>query len=97
MAEQVQAVLDALVPALMDLQERQIFSPEEIRATVARRRDSEYLLRRRANARKSDFLQYLQQEMALEKLRKLRVERLKRQERAAAVGGVRDNNDDHHT
>ena len=85
MAEQVQAVLDGMVPALLDLQERHIFSPDEIRATVARRRESEYLVRRRAGAaRKSDHVQYLQQEMALEQLRKLRVERLQRAERELA-------------
>lgn len=42
-----------------------------MRSIVARRRESEYLLRRRA-ARKSDFLRYIEAEKNLEKLRSLR-------------------------
>jgi len=80
MAEQVQAALDRMVPALADLQERGVLTAAEIRATVRRRRDSEYLLRRR-EARKADFLQYLQQELALERLRQLRVQRLRNEAR----------------
>ena len=56
MAEQVQAALDRMVPALADLQERGVLTAQEIRATVARRRESEYLLRRH-HPRKADFLQ----------------------------------------
>lgn len=71
MAEQVQAVLDQMVAPLRDLSDRGIFSESEIRAIVTRRRESEYLLRRRA-ARKADFLRYIEAEMALEKLRAIR-------------------------
>ena len=71
MAEQVQAVLDSMVAPLRDLLERNIFSQEEITAIVARRRESEYLLRRRT-ARKADYLRYLESEMQLERLRDLR-------------------------
>jgi U3 small nucleolar RNA-associated protein 6 len=77
MAEHVQAILDEMVAPLRDLQEREIFSDDEIHAIVQRRRSSEYLLRRRI-PRKSDFLDYLQAEMNLEKLRKLRMKRRKR-------------------
>lgn len=80
MAEEVQAELDRMVPALNDLQERGVFTKEEIHAIVDRRRLSEYALRRR-RPRKADFLRYLQQEMDLEKLRKLRVRKIKREER----------------
>ena len=67
----MQAVLDSMVAPLRDLLERNIFSESEIKAIVARRRDSEYLIRRRA-VRKADFLRYLQAEMDLETLRALR-------------------------
>lgn len=77
MAEHVQAELDRMVEPLMDLQEREIFTAEEIHAIVRRRRESEYALRRR-NARQADFLAYIEAEMNLEKLRQLRVRRLKR-------------------
>jgi U3 small nucleolar RNA-associated protein 6 len=75
MAEHVQAALDLMVAPLQDLQERGVFSAEEIRTVVTRRRDSEYALRRR-QPRKADFLRYLQAEMDLEKLRQLRSKRL---------------------
>ena len=79
MAEQVQAILDGMVAPLRDLEERGVFSAEEIHAIVERRRTSEYALRRR-QARKADFIEYIQNEINLEKLRELRVKRLKRQQ-----------------
>lgn len=72
MAEQVQAVLDGMVAPLRNLMERGIFSQEEIKAIVTRRRDSEYLVRRRV-ARKADFLRYIEKELQLEQLRELRM------------------------
>jgi len=71
MAEQVQAILDRMVPALRDLMDKEVFSEPEIKSIVARRRESEYLLRRRS-ARKSDYLRYIEAEQNLEKLRSLR-------------------------
>jgi len=75
MAEQVQATLDTMVAPLRDLMDRGIFSDEEIKAIVSRRRASEYLLRRRA-ARKADFIRYIEDEIKLEELRSLRTRRL---------------------
>lgn len=43
----------------------------EIKAIVKKRRDFEFLMRRKL-ARKADFLRYLEYEMNLEALRKLR-------------------------
>jgi U3 small nucleolar RNA-associated protein 6 len=88
MAEEVQAALDRMVPALNDLRERQVFTPEEIRAVVDRRRTQEYNLRR-VQPRKADFLRYLQDEMQLEALRKLRVRRLQREEKERQRGQPR--------
>lgn len=56
---------------LKDLFEKGIFTESEIKAIVDRRRQSEYLLRRK-NARKVDFLRYAEAEMALERLRSIR-------------------------
>lgn len=80
MAEQVQAALDQMVAPLRDLMDRGIFTDAEVKAIVARRRESEYLLRRRA-ARKKDFLVYIEDEQNLEKLRVLRVHQRKRDHR----------------
>jgi U3 small nucleolar RNA-associated protein 6 len=89
MAEHVQAALDAMILPLLDLQERQIFSPDEIRAIVQRRRESEYLLRRR-NARKSDYVSYLQNEMQLERLRALRSKQQKKKQRLLASSSAHE-------
>ncbi|GKZ00310.1 hypothetical protein MPSEU_000983900 [Mayamaea pseudoterrestris] len=79
MAEQVQAILDGMVAPLRDLEERKVFSSDEIRSIVNRRRTSEYALQRR-KARQADYIEYIQQEIQLEKLRALRVKRIKRQQ-----------------
>ena len=76
MAEQVQSILEQMVPHLKDLQDRSIFTPTEITSIVERRRKSEYLLHRRNSARKSDYLRYIEDEIMLEKLRKLRKEKV---------------------
>ena len=81
MAEQVQAVLDQMVPALRDFLDKGIFSEDEVKAIVTRRRESEYLLRRRS-CRKSDYARYIDAEMNLEKLRVLRKKRVMAQKRA---------------
>lgn len=80
MAEHVQAALDQMVAPLRDLMDRNIFSEAEIKAIVARRRESEYLLRR-LTARKVDFLRYIDAEQLLERLRKLRTIQRRRDHR----------------
>jgi hypothetical protein len=80
MAEHVQEALDQMVAPLRDLMDRNIFSEVEIKAIVSRRRESEYLLRRRA-ARKADFLRYIEAEQLLEELRRIRSEQRKRDHR----------------
>lgn len=75
MAEQVQASLDAMVEPMRDLLDRGIFSENEVKAIVSRRRASEYLLRRRA-ARKADFIRYIEDEIKLEQLRDIRTRKL---------------------
>lgn len=84
MAEHVQAALDQMVAPLRDLMDRNIFSEQEIKAIVERRRESEYLLRRLA-ARKADFLRYIEAEQTLERLRHLRTVQKKRDHRKKKV------------
>ncbi|CAG7846186.1 U3 small nucleolar RNA-associated protein 6 Short=U3 snoRNA-associated protein 6 [Serendipita indica DSM 11827] len=74
--ERVQYSLESALPELKDLQENGIFSPEEIREIIKRRTHYETQLIRR-QPRKKDFLEYVEYEMALERLRKKRVQRLK--------------------
>ena len=76
MAEQVQAILERMVPYLKDLRNRNLFTSEEIRLIVERRRRSEYLLQRRSQAQMSDYLRYIEDEIQLERLRKLRKEKV---------------------
>jgi hypothetical protein len=71
MADLVQERLDSMVLDLKDLFDKGIFTESETKAIVDRRRQSEYLLRRK-KARKVDFLRYAEAEMNLERLRSIR-------------------------
>ena len=97
MAEQVQSLLERMVPPLLDLRDRNIFSADEVRSIVDRRRESEYLLHRRTGARMSDYLRYIEDEIALERLRKLRKERvlteLRNERRRRGEEGASDDDD----
>jgi len=92
MAEQVQSILEQMVPHLKDLQDRSIFTPTEITSIVERRRKSEYLLHRRNSARKSDYLRYIEDEIMLEKLRKLRKEKVLLELKAEREARYNNNN-----
>ena len=94
MAEQVQSILEQMVPHLKDLQDRSIFTPSEITSIVERRRKSEYLLHRRNSARKSDYLRYIEDEIMLEKLRKLRKEKVLLELKAEREARYNNNNSD---
>jgi hypothetical protein len=82
MSDAVQAVMDGMVPALTDLRDTLIFSPTEITALIAKRREFEYLLQR-VHARKSDFLLYLSFEMNLLKLYAIRRSKLPKKKPSA--------------
>ena len=87
-----------MVVPLRDLLDRQIFTHDEIKSIVDRRRQSEYLLRRVA-ARKADFLRYIEAEQLLERLRQLRARQRRRDHRRtrnsqAQQQGTDDNNND---
>ncbi|PVG02629.1 hypothetical protein CPB86DRAFT_794033 [Serendipita vermifera] len=74
--ERVQYSLESSLPELKDLQANGIFSSHEIKEIIKRRTNFEQQLVRR-QPRKKDFLEYIEYEMALERLRKKRTERLK--------------------
>lgn len=74
--EQVQSVLERMVAPLKDLRDRGIFTQEEIHSIVQRRRASEMTLQRRSGVRKSDYLRYIEDEVLLERLRKLRKQKV---------------------
>jgi len=103
MAEQVQAILERMVPPLKDLRSRGIFTDAEVRKIVERRRRAEYALQRRGGAALlSDYLRYIDDEVNLERLRKLRKEKVmsemreERRERRRRRGQATtaDNDDD---
>ena len=73
--ETVEETLERMVPALQDLQERNLMSSTEVVALVDQRRQFEYRLQRR-QPRKVDFLRYLDYEFKMDSLRKLRKQRL---------------------
>eukprot|EP00903_Cladosiphon_okamuranus_P011411 g10754.t1 len=75
MADSVQYALDRMVVDLEDLRFRGIFSETEVRAIVAKRREFEYMLRRH-EARRLDFMRYVEYELNLESLRALRTKRV---------------------
>lgn len=75
MADQVQARLDDMVPALRDLLNQGIFTEDEIHTVVSKRRHFEYLLFRN-KTRKVDYENYIKSEEGLERLRLLRYKKL---------------------
>jgi U3 small nucleolar RNA-associated protein 6 len=75
MADTVQRTLEQMIPELEDLQIAGVFSKEEIKAIVQKRRDFEYAIKR-IEKEKVDFLRYVQYELNLEQLKKKRMKRL---------------------
>lgn len=75
MAESVQFHLESMVPALRDLERKEIFTQNEIKLIVKKRTDFEYALQRR-QTQLIDFLRYIEYEQNLELLRQKRKKRL---------------------
>lgn len=76
MGDKAQYFLEQSLPELLDLKEKKIFSPLEIKAITRKRIVFEQALTRKI-VRKTDFLSYAEYEMNLEALRKQRVKRMK--------------------
>lgn len=75
MGDRAQYFLEQSLPELLDLQEKKIFSPLEIKSITRKRTSFEHALTRKI-VRKADFLRYAEYEMNLEGLRVQRVKRL---------------------
>eukprot|EP00039_Didymoeca_costata_P013918 m.218098 g.218098 ORF g.218098 m.218098 type:complete len:590 (+) comp15899_c0_seq2:70-1839(+) len=76
MAEAVRAQLEEQLDELHDLVKARLFTQEEIKLIIKRRRAFEYALRRR-QTRKIDYLRYIQYELNVEELRKERKQNMK--------------------
>ncbi|KAI8906696.1 U3 small nucleolar RNA-associated protein 6-domain-containing protein, partial [Gorgonomyces haynaldii] len=74
-AADVHYELEKQVPELQDLEERGIFSAQEIKSIVKKRTQFEYQVHRHI-AKKIDFLRYIEYESNLEQLRRKRKKRL---------------------
>ena len=88
MADRVRAAMEKMVPELEDLQNRELCTLREVKLLAKRREHHEYLIAGRAPSRE-DFLRYLQLEMNLEALLKLRSKTEKKAKVNAAVVAVR--------
>lgn len=75
MAESINLILERMLPHLEELQHTGIFQEDEIRDIVKKRRQMEYQLFRRP-PKKEDYLKAIEFEYNLDKLRKLRKERM---------------------
>eukprot|EP00403_Amphidinium_massartii_P027115 CAMPEP_0178391210 /NCGR_PEP_ID=MMETSP0689_2-20121128/11048_1 /TAXON_ID=160604 /ORGANISM="Amphidinium massartii, Strain CS-259" /LENGTH=507 /DNA_ID=CAMNT_0020011751 /DNA_START=41 /DNA_END=1560 /DNA_ORIENTATION=- len=76
MADRVEEQMQEMVPALDDLRRKRIFSEDEIRQIVKRRRNFEYLLQRPMSG-PEDYLKCVRYEVALECLRKRKSDSLR--------------------
>eukprot|EP01126_Amoeba_proteus_P063058 TRINITY_DN8648_c0_g2_i5.p1 TRINITY_DN8648_c0_g2~~TRINITY_DN8648_c0_g2_i5.p1 ORF type:complete len:646 (+),score=173.90 TRINITY_DN8648_c0_g2_i5:3-1940(+) len=75
MADLVQRKMENMIPELEELMTMGIFTKEEVKVIVEKRRDFEYLIGRKGKEL-SDFLSYIQYEIRLDLLKKKRVRRL---------------------
>ncbi|TDH70978.1 hypothetical protein CCR75_004216 [Bremia lactucae] len=75
MADKVQITMEKMIPELEDFQSRKIFSADEIRQIVEKRRSFEYSLQR-VPMRKIDAMRYIEYELKLDALRAARKKRL---------------------
>ncbi|ETW05730.1 hypothetical protein H310_03430 [Aphanomyces invadans] len=83
MADAVQYVMEKMIPELEDLQQLQIFTKEEVRQIVQKRRDFEYTMKR-TPLRKVDCLRYIEYELNLDALRRQRKKRLGLQKQSSS-------------
>lgn len=89
MADIVQQRMEEMVPELLDLEKKQIFSKKEIRSIVKKRKDFEYQLQS-GQSKKEDYLRYIKYEITLEVLRKTRSKKMGWRTRTISdFGGLR--------
>jgi U3 small nucleolar RNA-associated protein 6 len=90
MADSAYYHLERMLPELDDLKERGLFSVSEIREIARQRREFEFRLERRSKV-KDDYLKYIDYELKLEKLRRIRKKAIIRQLEASASLGSEKN------
>jgi hypothetical protein len=74
MADQIQRLLEDQIPELEEYQAHSLFSSPEIHSIVKQRTNFEYKIKRKDPMRE-DFLRYIEYELSLDKLRKMRKQR----------------------
>ncbi|GAA5825398.1 hypothetical protein JCM11251_006966 [Rhodosporidiobolus azoricus] len=74
--EKVQLALERFLPELRDLEQKKVFSKDEISGIVGKRRGYEMALAQGRGTKPLDYLRYIEYERRLEKLRKARAARL---------------------
>lgn len=84
-ADKARYYLEQSVPQLRDFEQKQIFSPAEIRNLVRKRTDYEHLVLS-PGCKPADYLAYVAWEKSLEKLRAKRCARLQIRQSSAHVG-----------
>ena len=73
MADAVRHVIESMIPELDALEERGLFTKQELQEVVKRRTEHEYAIRRPGGkATVADFIRYVEYETKMEELRKLR-------------------------
>jgi len=75
MADAVERLMEDMLPELEDLVKRELFTNDEIRSTIQKRRNFEYTLKRRQLER-VDYLRYIQFEIRFDLLRRKRKKRM---------------------
>ncbi len=71
----VEFQLEQMMPEIVDLEDRGVFTAPELKTIMSKRRDFEYRIHRMQSL-KSDFIRYIAYEAGLESLRRLRKKRL---------------------
>ncbi|GAA5938610.1 hypothetical protein JCM3775_002172 [Rhodotorula graminis] len=74
--EKVQLALERFLPELRDLEQKKVFTRDEISDIVAKRRGFELSLAQGRGTKPTDFLRYIDYERKLDKLRKARAARI---------------------
>ncbi|BGP50153.1 U3 snoRNP protein [Rhodotorula kratochvilovae] len=75
-ASSVQLALERFLPELRDLEQKKVFTRDEISDIVAKRRGFELSLAQGRGTKPSDYLRYIDYERKLERLRKARAARI---------------------
>ncbi|KAF4739172.1 U3 snoRNP protein [Perkinsus olseni] len=87
MSDVVQENMEAMLPELMDLQEKGVFTVKELREIVKKRRNMEYELQA-GNCTKAQFLKYIKHEVKVENTRRKRLAGIKDSVRKRSISDI---------